>query len=147
MLQVQTAFRETGSRLQKILDQRRETEMGMARREQEMKQLANWKATVLKMVESMVEVLAVAAPLGRANDSAPAADLAALSDEVGWAGRRVPRSAASARLLPHAHAWCTPRLGQWPDAPPLSLSLARALCMAPGHVTSLLSAPSSCAHG
>jgi hypothetical protein len=38
-LEVQTAFREHGSRLQKIYESRQRTEMDMARREQEMKQL------------------------------------------------------------------------------------------------------------
>jgi phage shock protein A len=38
-LEVQTAFREHGSRLQVIYDKRQRTEIEMARREQEMKQL------------------------------------------------------------------------------------------------------------
>jgi hypothetical protein len=38
-LEVQTAFREHGARLQKIYDTRQRTEMEMAKREQEMKQL------------------------------------------------------------------------------------------------------------
>lgn len=40
-IEVQTAFRETGQRLQRIYDHRRETELNMARREQEMKQLSS----------------------------------------------------------------------------------------------------------
>ena len=38
-LEVQTAFREHGARLQGIYDKRQRTEVDMARREQEMKQL------------------------------------------------------------------------------------------------------------
>lgn len=38
-LEVQTAFREHGNRLQKIYEARQRTEVEMARREQEMKQL------------------------------------------------------------------------------------------------------------
>ena len=37
--QVQTAFREHGARLQSIYDKRQRTDVEMARREQEMKQL------------------------------------------------------------------------------------------------------------
>ena len=38
-LEVQTAFREHGARLQQIYDKRQRTDMDVARREQEMKQL------------------------------------------------------------------------------------------------------------
>ena len=38
-LEVQTAFREHGARLQQIYDKRQRTDMDIARREQEMKQL------------------------------------------------------------------------------------------------------------
>jgi hypothetical protein len=83
-IEVQAAFRETGSRLQRVLDLRRETEVGMARREGEMKQLNGWRANVQGKVAQLEGVLAVAAPLEAAAAAAAAdgPDLAALSDEV-----------------------------------------------------------------
>jgi hypothetical protein len=46
-LEVQTAFREHGAKLQGIYDQRQRTEMDIARREQEIKQLKGGVRTAL----------------------------------------------------------------------------------------------------
>ncbi|KAK9824008.1 hypothetical protein WJX72_006929 [[Myrmecia] bisecta] len=54
-LKVQTAFREHGSRLQGIYDNRQHTELQMARRE-EMKQLRGWKATVQSLIGHIEEL-------------------------------------------------------------------------------------------
>ncbi|KAK9806100.1 hypothetical protein WJX72_001362 [[Myrmecia] bisecta] len=61
-LEVQTAFREHGSRLQGIYDNRQRTELEMARREQEMKQLQGWKATVQSLIERIEELTATHDP-------------------------------------------------------------------------------------
>lgn len=45
-LEVQTAFREHGNRLQKIYETKQRTEVEMARREQEIKQLNGTTVTV-----------------------------------------------------------------------------------------------------
>ncbi|KAK9841198.1 hypothetical protein WJX74_001758 [Apatococcus lobatus] len=54
-LEVQTAFREHGARLQNIYDRRQRTEIEMARREQEIKQLQGWRQTVQQLVDRFKE--------------------------------------------------------------------------------------------
>ncbi|GAB4814795.1 hypothetical protein N2152v2_001841 [Parachlorella kessleri] len=67
-IEVQTAFREQGQRLQRIYDHRRETELAMARREQEMKQLSNWKSTVAQIIGQLEDNLKLSAPLQQLTD-------------------------------------------------------------------------------
>lgn len=43
---MQTAFRETGARLQSVYDHKQRCELEMAKREQDIKQLQGWKHTV-----------------------------------------------------------------------------------------------------
>ncbi|BDA41097.1 probable inactive ubiquitin carboxyl-terminal hydrolase 54 at C-terminar half [Coccomyxa sp. Obi] len=56
-LEVQTAFREHGARLQAIYDKRQRTDVEIARREQEMKQLQGWKQTVQSLIERFQDLI------------------------------------------------------------------------------------------
>eukprot|EP00884_Botryococcus_braunii_P009363 jgi/Botrbrau1/18428/Bobra.0072s0020.2 len=75
-LEVQTAFREHGNKLQKIYEGRQRTEVEMARREQEIKQLNGWKGTVQSLIDRFMEL------------SAPVDENLVVSDEAAAALRR-----------------------------------------------------------
>lgn len=45
-MEVQTAFREQGAKLQSIYEQKQKNEFEVAKRETEIKQLSGWKNTV-----------------------------------------------------------------------------------------------------
>ncbi|KAG1660965.1 hypothetical protein FOA52_005590 [Chlamydomonas sp. UWO 241] len=59
-LEVQTAFRELGARLQATYDKKQRAEYEMAKRETEIKQLQGWKGTVENLVDKFIEVLSCA---------------------------------------------------------------------------------------
>ena len=59
----QSNFRRIGARLQRAFDQKQELEIRIHRSEQECSQLANWRRTMLGLVESIEDLLAAAAPL------------------------------------------------------------------------------------
>lgn len=62
-IQVQANFRETGLRLQKLVDKKKEIEVGLGRREQEIAQLSTWKGTVSKLAMTIEASLASSASL------------------------------------------------------------------------------------
>ncbi|KIY93744.1 hypothetical protein MNEG_14218 [Monoraphidium neglectum] len=78
-LEVQTAFREQGSKLQALYDRKQRTEYDLVKRDNEVKQLNGWKATVDNLVERFQDMLAQRAAL--APDAAAAA--AAVADVAG----------------------------------------------------------------
>ncbi|GIL82776.1 hypothetical protein Vretimale_8343 [Volvox reticuliferus] len=57
-LDVQTAFREQGARLQATYDKKQKAEYDMAKRETEIKQLQGWKGTVENLVDKFHELTA-----------------------------------------------------------------------------------------
>ncbi|GLC41576.1 hypothetical protein PLESTM_001216400 [Pleodorina starrii] len=57
-LEVQTAFREQGARLQATYDKKQKAEYDMAKRETEIKQLQGWKGTVENLVDKFQELIA-----------------------------------------------------------------------------------------
>ncbi|GLI67376.1 hypothetical protein VaNZ11_011557 [Volvox africanus] len=57
-LEVQTAFREQGARLQATYDKKQKAEYDMAKRETEIKQLQGWKGTVENLVDKFHELIA-----------------------------------------------------------------------------------------
>lgn len=61
-LDVQTAFREQGARLQAIYDKKQKTEYDMTKRETEIKQLQGWKGTVESLIEKFQELIAAKQP-------------------------------------------------------------------------------------
>ncbi|EFJ48600.1 hypothetical protein VOLCADRAFT_104654 [Volvox carteri f. nagariensis] len=56
-LEVQTAFREQGARLQATYDKKQKAEYDMAKRETEIKQLQGWKSTVENLVDKFQELI------------------------------------------------------------------------------------------
>ncbi|GFR52505.1 hypothetical protein Agub_g15080 [Astrephomene gubernaculifera] len=56
-LEVQTAFREQGARLQATYDKKQKAEYEMAKRETEIKQLQGWKGTVDNLVDKFQELI------------------------------------------------------------------------------------------
>lgn len=65
-IHVQAALRQTGTRLQKIVETRGEVEMALRSRDAEMGQLSNWRAKVLNLVKAYEAAMAAAAPLQHA---------------------------------------------------------------------------------
>ncbi|DBA96032.1 TPA: hypothetical protein ACH3X1_001533 [Trebouxia sp. C0004] len=68
-LEVQTAFREHGARLQGIYDKRQRTEHEMVHREQEIKQLQGWAQTVLNLINKFEDGLKELGPLAATEES------------------------------------------------------------------------------
>ncbi|KXZ54862.1 hypothetical protein GPECTOR_4g934 [Gonium pectorale] len=56
-VEVQTAFREQGARLQATYDKKQKAEYDMAKRETEIKQLQGWKGTVENLVDKFQELI------------------------------------------------------------------------------------------
>ena len=71
-LEVQTALREQGSRLQALYDRRQRAEYDLAKRENEVKQLNGWRATVESLAERFGDLLAQRAAAAAASASAGA---------------------------------------------------------------------------
>ncbi|CAD7697548.1 unnamed protein product [Ostreobium quekettii] len=59
-LEVQSAFREQGARLQGIYDKRQRTEIEMAKREQEISQLRSWQGNVNRLISKFEAALGTA---------------------------------------------------------------------------------------
>lgn len=97
-LEVQTAFREHGARLQGIYDKRQRTEHEMVHREQEIKQLQGWAQTVLNLINKFEDGLKELGPLAAIEE---AESRPASPDEDGFPPEEeVPSAAvATARAL------------------------------------------------
>ncbi|KAL3153768.1 hypothetical protein ABBQ32_013356 [Trebouxia sp. C0010 RCD-2024] len=97
-LEVQTAFREHGARLQGIYDKRQRTEHEMVHREQEIKQLQGWAQTVQNLVNKFEDGLNELGPLAAIEEveaglATPEEDTPPAVDE------EVPSAVATARAL------------------------------------------------
>eukprot|EP00775_Hariotina_reticulata_P013475 gene13475-13601_t len=68
-LEVQTAFREQGAKLQSLYDKKQRTEYEINKRENEIKQLQGWKATVENLLERFDDLLKQAQMLQELDDA------------------------------------------------------------------------------
>ncbi|GAX74273.1 hypothetical protein CEUSTIGMA_g1722.t1 [Chlamydomonas eustigma] len=92
-LEVQTAFREQGARLQGVYDKKQRGEFEMAKRETEIKQLQGWKGTVENLIDKFQEVLV-------AINASSAGDSSQPSSEAGTMMMEVDEPASDAGLPP-----------------------------------------------
>lgn len=97
-IHAQTEFRQTGARLQKILDTRREVELALARQNTEIAQLTNWRNKVIRLIMAIEEAVAMAAPLQQAVGNVDGAEV---DEESGQMDERQRALVAAVKSATH----------------------------------------------